>query len=271
MNAPEHPYAGKGIFATWIGAAPPRRKPADPDVVGRRAAAAGIEWIAGLVTWRELRGSKMATRSIVGTLGNAARVLATHGIRLIPWAYVVPGADHAEEAARLLEENAAACVSAWPCPWYEQAPAILDLEWEWNGRSDAEVDELADALEARGLEGCVSSYGAPWSFPRLPWAAFAERFAWAMPQAYDGGERSEGPDYPARSVAAYADHFAEGRIVPLSRAYTAQSGAHYDRRELVALAKRTPTPAGGLGWWSLGSMTPGRWAGIGDVEIPGRS
>ena len=269
MNAPEHPYAGKGHLrdVDRCGSATQKAGRSRRRRTPRRRSRDRVDRRARDVA-RAPR-SKMATRSIVGTLGNAARVLATHGIRLIPWAYVVPGADHAEEAARLLEENAAACVSAWPCPWYEQAPAILDLdrmgverpERRQRGRRARRRWKRAAsraASRATARRGALPGFTAPVGGVRG-----TLRVGDAASLTAASARR---PDYPARAsrptriTSPRADR-ALSR--PRRRAARTTTGASSSRSRSAADAR------GGLGWWSLRSMTPGRWAGIGDVEIPG--
>lgn len=251
--------AGKGVFATYVDSAPRGRAYARSRDIRARCIPVGVEWVAALVLWQDADGT---SRRPPGDLRRAVDTLGAD-VRVVPWAYVVPGRH--EEALDALEAEAEDC---------GHRTVILDAEAEWYGQS-ASVAAYASGLRTRGLEGVLTSYGAPWYHGTFPWRAWARACRWGMPQVYDGGARSLGLDYPTRGIDAWARLGWGDRLVPLSRGYAAKGRelARWDGAAIAELASRTPRPAGALGWWSWASLqqSPERWRGVASVEIPGRS
>ncbi len=254
---------GKGVFLRWFHAAPSGRQASSATAVRDRCVANGVEWVAPLVLWQHTRSSGKETK-VAPDMAPGIRVLRDAGIRVIPWAYVIPGLDQSAQAANLLSATANLC---------GHSAAILDVEAEWYGKSDDEAKRLGSMCTSKALHPILTSYGAPWFHRTFPWKGFAEATFWGMPQVYDGGKTSQGVDYPKRGVQAWADLGFEDRITPLSRAYPAEGRPYYGAREMLALAQATPLPAGSIGWWDWNALaaTPSRWEAIRSLEIPGRS
>jgi len=247
--------AGKGLFLRWLTDVP------SAELLARKCAAAGIEWVAPLVLWQELPGALRKTRG--RTLDPAAvAALRARDITVIPWAYIVPGG--AQEAVVALAKAATIC---------GHRTVILDAEAEWSGASADDVTPVGTWLSHMALTGALTSYGAPWWHTTFPWARWADVCPWGLPQVYDGDRTSHGPGYPARGVAAWAEWWRNS-ITPVSRAYSVASrGVRWGADELVELAEQTPMPAGSIGWWDVLALDalPERWRGVGRIEIRGRS
>lgn len=254
---------GKGVYLRWFHAAPAGRSASSASTVRDKCLANGVEWVAPLCLWQNTRKSGKPTL-VAPDFSAGVRILLDAGIRVVPWAYVIPGVEQAAQAATLLDEAGSIC---------RTTAAIIDCEAEWYGKPDSEAKRLGSMVSAKGKHPILTSYGAPWYHKTFPWQGFAESTFWGMPQVYDGGERSQGPDYPTRGVQAWSALGYADRLTPLSRAYAAQGQTHYSAKDMLALAKATPIPHGSIGWWDWTALaaTPSRWEAIKALEIPGRS
>ncbi len=254
---------GKGIFLRWFHAAPTGRSAVAATTVRDKCLANGVEWVAPLCLWQNTRKSGKDTL-VAPDMSAGIRTLQDAGIRVIPWAYVIPGLEQSAQAVNTLREAVNACT---------HSTVILDCEAEWYGKPDTEAKRLGAMATSKNLNPILTSYGAPWYHKTFPWKGFADGTFWGMPQVYDGGTTSLGPDYPAKGIKAWSDLGYGDRITPLSRAYAAQGQTSYSSRDMLALAKSTPLPQGSIGWWDWNALaaTPSRWEAIKALEIPGRS
>lgn len=218
---------GKGLFVRFL-------RDDQVDHVINRCRAAGVEWVAVLVLWQYT--AKPSRHG--GDLTNAARRLAAAGLRVVPWAYSVPG--RTAEIVRVLSVEATRCGSA---------AVIVDAEREWRGRASAPLVASINALKAGGRSVGLTSYGAPWNHRSFPWEA-VRAADFSIPQIYEMAPMPA--SYPARSVEAYRQHGARV-VIPATSGMTS-------RRHMRSLLERTPAPRG-LIWWDLLNLDtqPQRW------------
>lgn len=142
---------------------------------------------------------------------------------------------------------------------FDAVGIVIDVEKDWIGVANSEVDTLMAELAKLECPVGVTSYGAAWNFSTFPWRAFAAA-DFGVPQIYDSSN-NQGSSYPGRSVDAWQ---AEGfkRIVPASAAYDKTED---QMRQLLA---NTPTPEDAILWWSWANAnSPDMWPVINDYRL----
>ena len=237
------PFIPSGL-GMWVGAF--GRKPTGtPDEVAARVRKVGIRWLAALWVWQDPGGKTQRWNRGTAVAEYVAAARET-GADLWVWGWPRPGRHEAFVEAML--EGAARL---------EATGVILDPERPWLGRADDVRQMMALALErfhAAGLTVGVSSYGAPWNYPSLPWAELATA-DFGVPQAYDLTNRLR-PDYPTASAAAYRE--AGFRVVLPAFATVGKTPAQL--RTHLGLMPDAPALIG----WSWRHTSEAEWRVIAD-------
>jgi len=236
---------GKGLWARW-----PSRGTRDGAIrlALSRLEAAGVEHVAVEV----LR--QLVHRREPGI--DSALVSAARGrVRLVPWAYLQPGAAQAREAYTTLAQSARQLGERW---------VYLDVEGpEWRPASAAApLEGLIDRLHEAGFLVAVTSYGSPW-----------EAAGWTPCLGADAGLvqlARVGPE-AVTAIARWRERFDVVGVV--AEPYMAAKRGLAHARLLAGLvdAMRAGHASGHLSSWVLDWYTAPRLRELGALEVPGRS
>lgn len=168
------------------------------------------------------------------------------------WGWPHPGRedDFIEAMQKVVQEwGVTGIIADCEKPWYEE------------GDTSNHAHDLVTGLKALGVPVGITSYGAPWNFPGLPWSEFVQA-DFGIPQIYDSNNTMP-DDYPERSVYEWQE-MGFNAVVPASAAYNKTESQMRD------LLDRTPTPDGAITWWDWynANQASYRWRVIEEYRLP---
>lgn len=221
---------GKGMFQrVW------KHMGKTPQAAAQHIIEHGIKWVALQRVWQYANPNddKRYNGSDYGGYPSKEWVAAIVEAGAQPWIWGWPHPGRQDDFVRLMgqtaeEWGAVGIIADCEAPWYEE------------GDTGEDAEELIDGLQETGLPVGVTSYGAPWNFPGLPWSEFV-RADFGVPQIYDSNN-NQSDNYPARSVDKWTE-LGFKAIVPASAAYNKTES------QMCDLLRRTPTPENAIVWW----------------------
>jgi hypothetical protein len=133
---------------------------------------------------------------------------------------------------------------------------ILNGEKGWRGRSAVKYVEQARALADRhGMSLGLVSYSIPRSIRDFPWADFAERVDFGMPEVYDRRGAYD-PKYPRQAIEGYEAAGFE-TVVPACAIYVRGDGRWRWRtaQEIARHLALFPRPLRSVCAWTIGTRS----------------
>lgn len=234
---------GKGMFVRSV------KHVGSIEAMLARVAQTGLRWLAFQSIWQY--ADRKSTRW-TGFTGHA-RALRAAGHACWVWGFPWPGRE--AEFVEVLLASATSCGASG---------VLVDAEAPYLDAPEAAprlMAALLPAARAAGLAVGLTSYGAPWNFPRFPWAAFTG-VDFAAPQIYDI-DNNQGSGYPQRSIAAYRE-LGFSRVIPACPTFGKTAA------QLTALHAAIEPPDGAAVWWDWYNSTqrPFTWNHVRDFELP---
>ncbi|WAS99289.1 peptidoglycan-binding domain-containing protein [Nannocystis punicea] len=243
FRAPAGLPRGKGMFVRSV------KHLGSIAAMQAQVAQVGLRWLAFQCIWQYENKQSQVWSGFTGH----AKALRAAGQACWVWGFPWPGRE-AEFVEVLLSSATSSGASG----------VLVDAEAPYVGAPEAAARLMAallPAARAAGLAVGLTSYGAPWNFPRFPWAAFTG-VDFAVPQIYDI-DNNQGSGYPQRSIAAYRS-LGFSRVVPACPTF-AKTAA-----QLAALHASVSPPDGAAIWWDWYNSTqnPFTWNHVRDFELP---
>jgi len=164
---------------------------------------------------------------------------------VIAWSWFDAGPEKLPEAFRF-----AASIGA--------STFVLNAEKGWRGRSAVKYAERARVLaNERGMALGLVSYARPGVVRDFPWADFAARVDFGMPEIYDRRGVYD-PKYPGTAIAEYlAAGFRE--VLPACGIYVRREGGGWRYRTGGEMSRHLAYfPPGPVCAWTLGGRIPER-------------
>ena len=246
LRAPTGVPRGKGMFVRSV------KHVGSIEAMMARVAQAGLGWLAFQCIWQ------YADKKSAVWTGFSRHAAALRAAGHACWVWGFPYAGREAEFVDVLLGTATGCGAAG---------VLVDAELPYVEAPEAAARLMAALLPAArraGLAVGLTSYGAPWNFPRFPWAAFTG-VDFAAPQIYDTSN-NQGPGYAQRSIAAYRT-LGFSRVVPAGPTF-GKTAAQWS-----ALHASLPVPDGAVVWWDWFNSTqnPFTWNGVRDFVVPPRN
>jgi len=241
---------GKGMFQrTWS------HMGSSPEEMTEHLREHGIKWVAIQRLWQYANPSDDKWYNDNGYNGYSvqgwlAGILAADAE---PWAW---GWPHPGRQADFVDAMMKV-VDAWGVKGI-----IADCEKPWYEEDTSNhAHELIAGLKSLVVPCGVTSCGAPWNFPGLPWSEFVQA-DFGIPRIYDSNNTMP-DDYPKRSVYEWQE-MGFNAVVPALAAYNKTESQMRD------LLERTPVPDGAITWWDWynANQASYRWRVIKEYQLP---